>query len=164
MKENGIQSNQTAKQSSAIDVGKIIDDSSLNRVSISVIFLCGLIMMVDGYDFTIIAVAAPRIMKDFNVDTEAFGRVFSAAFLGYLFGAPIFGSLSDRIGRKKALIVGSCIFSIGTLMVCFSNSLWSLIPIRIFTGFGIGAAVPCAITLTSEYSPSRGRGKYISIM
>jgi MFS family permease len=74
------------------------------------------------------------------------------------------GALSDRIGRKKALILGSCIFSVGTLLVFYTNSLSSLIPIRIFTGFGIGGAVPCAITLTSEYSPSRGRGKYVSIM
>jgi MFS transporter, AAHS family, 4-hydroxybenzoate transporter len=163
MKENGSFS-ETANKTSAIDVGKLIDDSSLNPVSISVMFLCGLIMLMDGYDFTIISVAAPRIMKEWNVDTKAFGLAFSAAFLGYLFGAMICGALSDRIGRKKALILGSCIFSVGTLLVFFSNSMSSLIPIRIFTGFGIGGAVPCAITLTSEYSPSKGRGKYVSIM
>jgi MFS transporter, AAHS family, 4-hydroxybenzoate transporter len=164
MNESGIQSSETAPKTSVIDVGKIIDDSRLNRVSVLVILLCGLIMMMDGYDFTIISVAAPRIMKEWRVDTKAFGLVFSAAFLGYLFGATICGALSDKIGRKKALILGSCIFSLGTLLVFFSNSLSSLIPIRVFTGFGIGGAVPCAITLTSEYSPSKGRGKYISIM
>jgi AAHS family 4-hydroxybenzoate transporter-like MFS transporter len=35
---------------------------------------------------------------------------------------------------------------------------------RVFAGIGLGGAVPCAITLTSEYSPSKGRGKYISVM
>jgi MFS transporter, AAHS family, 4-hydroxybenzoate transporter len=164
MNDRETPSSETGNQAPVIDVGKIIDDSRLNRVSILVILLCGLIMMMDGYDFSIITVAAPKIMEEFRVDYEAFGRVFSAAFFGYLFGAPIFGALSDRIGRKKALIIGSCIFSIGTLLVCGSHSLTSMIPIRIFTGFGIGAAVPCAITLTSEYSPSRGRGKYVSIM
>jgi MFS transporter, AAHS family, 4-hydroxybenzoate transporter len=160
----GSKTNGTVDKQSAIDVGKIIDDSSLNPVSISVIFLCGLIMLMDGFDFTIISVAAPRIMKEWNVDTKAFGLAFSAAFFGYLFGATICGALSDRIGRKKALILGSCIFSVGTLLVYYSYSLSSLIPIRVFTGFGIGGAVPCAITLTSEYSPSKGRGKYVSIM
>jgi AAHS family benzoate transporter-like MFS transporter len=111
----GIQSGGTAGKTPAIDVGKLIDDSRLNRVSISVIFLCGLIMMMDGYDFTIIAVAAPRIMREWNVDTKAFGVALSAAFLGYLFGAMTCGALSDRIGRKKALILGSCIFSVGAL-------------------------------------------------
>jgi MFS transporter, AAHS family, 4-hydroxybenzoate transporter len=164
MSVRGFNAHGTTGNPSAIDVGKIIDDSSLNPVSMSVLFLCGLIMLMDGYDFTIISVAAPRIMKEWNVDTEAFGLAFSAAFLGYLFGATICGTLSDRIGRKKALLLGACIFSVGTLLVYFSNSLSSLIPIRIFTGFGIGGAVPCAITLTSEYSPSKGRGKYVSIM
>jgi MFS transporter, AAHS family, 4-hydroxybenzoate transporter len=147
-----------------IDVGKIIDNSKLNRVSISIILLCGLIMIMDGYDYTIITVAAPVIMKEWNIGTGSFGAVFSAAFFGYLFGAPLFGILSDRIGRKKTLILGACIFSIGTLLVYFSHSLWSLIPMRVFAGIGIGGAVPCAITLTSEYSPAKGRGKYVSVM
>ncbi|MBP1623000.1 MAG: pcaK 4 [Acidobacteria bacterium] len=153
-----------AEVSSTIDIGKVIDNSRLNRVSVSVILLCGLIMIMDGYDYTIITVAAPRIMKEWSIGTDRFGIALSAAFFGYLFGAIICGFLSDRIGRKKTLLLGSCIFSVGTLLVFFSNSLASLIPIRVFTGFGIGGAVPCAITLTSEYSPLKGRGKYVSIM
>jgi AAHS family 4-hydroxybenzoate transporter-like MFS transporter len=149
---------------STVDVGQVIDNSRLNRVSISVILLCGLIMLMDGYDYTIITVAAPVIMKEWSVGTDSFGLVFSAAFLGYLFGAITFGTLSDRIGRKGTLIISSCVFSVGTLLAYFSNSTQSLIPIRIFTGFGIGGAVPCAITLTSEYSPLKGRGKYVSVM
>jgi benzoate transport len=147
-----------------IDVGKLIDDSKLNSVSISVIVLCGLIMLMDGYDYQIISVAAPLIKKEWNISNGPFGWVFSAAFLGYLFGAIIFGTLSDKIGRKKTLILAACFFSVGTLLVYFANSLSSLIAVRVFTGIGIGGAVPCAITLTSEYSPLKGRGKYVSIM
>ncbi len=153
-----------ADRTGTIDVGKLIDDSTLNRVSISVILLCGLIMIMDGYTYTIITLAAPVIMTEWHVGTGIFGWVFSAAFFGYLFGATIIGSVSDRIGRKKALILGACFFSVGTLLVCFSHSLWSLIPMRVFAGIGIGGAVPCAITLTSEYSPLKGRGKYVSVM
>jgi MFS transporter, AAHS family, 4-hydroxybenzoate transporter len=156
--------NSASSRSSTIDVGQIIDDSRLNRVSISVILLCGLIMIMDGYDYNIITQAAPVIMQEWNIGTDLFGWVFSAAFLGYLIGALVFGTLSDRIGRKKTLMIASCVFSVGTLLVYFSHSIQSLIPIRIFTGFGIGGAVPCAITLTSEYSPLKGRGKYVSIM
>ncbi|MBN1570332.1 MAG: MFS transporter [Acidobacteria bacterium] len=161
---SGKDANGTAVTPSTIDVGKVIDDSRLNRVSLRVILLCGLIMLMDGYDYSIITVAAPMIMKEWNAGTESFGVVFAAAFFGYLFGAILCGALSDRIGRKKTLILGSCIFTVGTLLVYFSNSVQTLIPIRIFTGFGIGGAVPCAITLTSEYSPLKGRGKYVSIM
>jgi MFS transporter, AAHS family, 4-hydroxybenzoate transporter len=154
----------SVENQSVIDVGKVIDDSTLNKVSLSVILLCGLIMIMDGYDYTIITVAGPLIRKEWSVGTKSFGVVFSAAFFGYLFGAIICGALSDRIGRKKTLIFGACIFSIGTLLAYFSHSIQSLIPMRVFTGFGIGGAVPCAITLTSEYSPLKGRGKYVSIM
>jgi MFS transporter, AAHS family, 4-hydroxybenzoate transporter len=154
----------SAENQSVIDVGKIIDESRLNIVSLTVILLCGLIMMMDGYDYTIISVAASSIMKEWNVGTKAFGVALAAAPFGYLFGAIIFGTLSDKIGRKKTLIIASFIFSIGTLLVYFCQSMQSLIPVRAFTGIGIGGAVPCAITLTSEYSPLKGRGKYVSIM
>jgi MFS transporter, AAHS family, 4-hydroxybenzoate transporter len=103
-------------------------------------------------------------MKEWSIGPKQFGWALSAAFFGYLIGAPLFGMISDRIGRKKTLILGACIFSVGTLLVYFSHSLWSLIPMRVFAGIGIGGAVPCAITLTSEYSPSKGRGKYVSVM
>jgi MFS transporter, AAHS family, 4-hydroxybenzoate transporter len=150
--------------SSAIDVGQVIDDSKLNKVSIRVILLCGLIMIMDGYDFQLMAVASSTIMKEWNVNTESFGIVFSAVGFGYLFGAIICGTLSDLIGRKKTLILGASIFSIGTLLVYFSHSIVELTILRAFAGMGIGGAVPCAITLTSEYSPSKGRGKYVSVM
>jgi AAHS family 4-hydroxybenzoate transporter-like MFS transporter len=156
--------NRSMEKPSVIDVGQIIDESKLNPVSVRVILLCGLIMLMDGYDYAIITVAARPIMQEWNIGPSQFGWALSAAFLGYLLGAPLFGMISDRIGRKKTLIFGACVFSIGTLLVYFSHSIWSLIPMRVFAGIGIGGAVPCAITLTSEYSPSKGRGKYVSVM
>ena len=147
-----------------VDVGAIIDESRRNQVSVSVILLCGLIMLMDGYDYTIITVAAPMIMKEWGVSQGDFSYAFSAAFFGYLFGAVIFGTVADRVGRKPTLLFASCIFSVGTLLVYFTHSLEGLIAVRVFTGFGIGGAVPCAITLTSEYSPLKQRGKYVSLM
>src|SRR5512138_2295952 len=108
-----------SKIENVVDVGRVIDDSNLNRVSLSVILLCGLIMLMDGYDYTIINVAAPVIMKEWHVSQSLFGSVFAAAFFGYLFGAIIFGTLSDRIGRKKTLILSACVFSVGTLLAYF---------------------------------------------
>jgi AAHS family 4-hydroxybenzoate transporter-like MFS transporter len=156
--------NRFMEKPSVIDVAQVIDESKLNAVSFQVILLCGLIMLMDGYDYTIITVAAPVIREEWNISATMFGIVFSSAMFGYLFGAVIFGTLSDIIGRKKTLLLASLVFSVGTLLVYFSQSLQSLIPIRVFTGAGIGGAVPCAITLTSEYAPLKGRGKYVSIM
>ena len=156
--------NDTQASPATLDVGRLIDDSGRNRISITVILLCGLIMIMDGFDYRIITVAAPLIISDWDVSDGVFSYVFSAAFVGYFFGAIIFGWLSDRIGRKKMLMLTCFIFSVGTLLVYFTNSLESLITVRFFTGIGIGGAVPCAITLTSEYSPLKQRGKYVSIM
>jgi MFS transporter, AAHS family, 4-hydroxybenzoate transporter len=149
---------------SPIDVGKIIDDANLNTISVLTIILCGLIMVMDGFDYQLIANAAPTIMSEWHITKDKFGWVFSAVACGYLLGAIICGALSDAIGRKKTLILGACIFSLGTLCIYFADTIGDLILFRIFSGIGIGGAVPCALTLTSEYSPVKGRGKYVSIM
>lgn len=159
-----IKTGATVENPQVINVGQIIDNSRLNKVSVTVIILCGLVMIMDGYDYQVISVAAPMIMKEWHLNTDSFGFVFSAAFFGYLFGAITCGTLSDIIGRKKTLILGACLFTVGTLLVFFSHSIETLIPMRVFAGIGIGSAVPCAITLTSEYSPLKGRGKYVSVM
>jgi AAHS family 4-hydroxybenzoate transporter-like MFS transporter len=159
-----IKTGGTVENPTVINVGQILDDSKLNKISLSVIILCGLVMIMDGYDYQVISVAAPMIMKEWHLNTDSFGFVFSAAFFGYLFGAIASGTLSDIIGRKKTLILGACLFTVGTLLVFFSHSAETLIPMRVFAGIGIGSAVPCAITLTSEYSPLKGRGKYVSVM
>ena len=157
-------SDKQTSPAATLDVGRIIDDSSRNRIAITVIILCGLIMIMDGFDYRIITVAAPLIISEWNVSDGDFSFVFSAAFVGYFFGAIIFGWMSDRIGRKKTLMITTLIFSIGTFLVYFTYSLETLIAVRVFTGIGIGGAVPCAMTLTSEYSPLKQRGKYVSIM
>ena len=175
----------TSESQSALDVGNVIDESGRNRVAIVVIILCGLIMLMDGFDYRIITVAAPLIINEWGIPDGAFSFVFSAAFVGYFFGAIIFGALSDRIGRKKTLMITAGVFSFGTFFVYFVHPLESpgavqafirlgipletvkllpLIAVRVFTGIGIGGAVPCAITLTSEYSPLKQRGKYVSVM
>ncbi|QDR83479.1 4-hydroxybenzoate transporter PcaK (plasmid) [Sporomusa termitida] len=147
-----------------VDVGKLIDDSKLNKVSLATIILCGFIMMMDGYDMGIMSVTAPAIMEEWGVSATLFGGVFSAAYVGFLFGAIICGTIADKIGRKKVLIFSGIIFSLGTLLVYFSHSVPELILMRIFAGFGFGGAVPVAITLTSEYAPLKGKGKYLSVM
>ena len=96
---SGNNANGAVRKPSTIDVGQIIDDSRLNRVSISVILLCGLIMLMDGYDYTIITVAAPVIMKEWNVGTDFLAGYFPLLFWDIcsarLFSAP------SRIGSGE---------------------------------------------------------------
>ncbi|MEM5816968.1 MAG: MFS transporter [Desulfitobacterium hafniense] len=148
----------------AIDVGQVIEAPSARKLSRLVVALCFIVMLVDGYDNAIISNAAPILMDNWNVSAAAFGPVFSAATFGWMVGATVFGTLADRTGRKAALVIGSFIFSFATLIVIFANSVSVLVVMRFIAGFGIGAAVPPAIVLTSEFAPGRSKAKFVTIM
>lgn len=121
-------------------------------------------MLMDGFDYGIMSNAAPLIMKEWQISSAMFGPVFSVATLGWMLGAILFGTLSDRFGRKKTLIAGAAIFTVLTALVYFSTTLTQLLIIRFFIGVGVGGAVPVAMVLTSEYSPAASRAKSITIM
>jgi AAHS family 4-hydroxybenzoate transporter-like MFS transporter len=74
-----------------------------------------------------------------------------------LLGAIFLAPLADRIGRRR-IVIGACVaFGVCTLSTLLAGSLTTLLPIRLVTGLGLGAAIPNAIALASEYAPKRWR-------
>lgn len=155
--------NEVANRS-AINIVRVIEETKNHSLQHLVIGLCFLIMLMDGYDNAIIANAAPILMKDMNISAKLFGPVFSVSTFGWMIGAALIGSFADVIGRKKCLVYGSVVFTVATLFVIWTNDLTTLIILRFITGVGVGAAVPPAIVLTSEYSPSKSKAKSITFM
>jgi benzoate transport len=149
---------------SAINIVKVIEETKNHSIQYLVVAMCFLIMLMDGYDNSIISNAAPILMKEWKISAALFGPVFSAATFGWMVGAAAIGSLADVIGRKKCLVYGSILFTLATLFVIWTTNVTSLIILRFITGVGIGAAVPPAIVLTSEFSPSRSKAKSVTIM
>ncbi|SHI02997.1 MFS transporter, AAHS family, 4-hydroxybenzoate transporter [Sporobacter termitidis DSM 10068] len=149
--------------SSALNIEDILG-SKISKVSVIVMILCFCILLMDGYDYGIISNASPLIMKEWNIEAAMFGPVFSVATFGWMIGAVVFGAISDRIGRKGTLLIGAAIFTVLSLCLYFSRTLSQLVIIRLITGFGVGGAVPVAMTMTSEYAPQNSKAKFVSIM
>jgi len=149
---------------SVVNVDTVVNSARVSKTAIAVIILCGCIMLLDGYDFGIVSNASPLMIKEWNVNTAQFGIVFSVATFGWMIGAIVFGGISDRIGRKKTLIIGAAIFTVGTLFVMFTHSVDQISIVRFISGIGVGGAVPVAMVLTSEFSPEKSRAKFVTIM
>jgi AAHS family 4-hydroxybenzoate transporter-like MFS transporter len=81
-----------------------------------------------------------------------------------MIGALIFGPLADRFGRKPVLIGCAITFGIGSLFTATADSISQFVAYRVFTGFGMGGAMPNAIALTSEYMPKRCRNAAVMTM
>ena len=74
------------------------------------------------------------------------------------------GPSSDRFGRKIVLTTSVLLFCIFTVIAAWSSSPQEMALLRLLAGMGMGAAMPNATTLLSEYAPLRRRSLLITIM
>ena len=81
-----------------------------------------------------------------------------------MLGALIFGPLADRLGRKRILGWSVAFFGLMSLVSIWAPDLTTLTALRFLTGLGLGGAMPSAITLTSEYCPSKRRSSLVTLM
>lgn len=123
-----------------------------------------LIAFFDGYDTAVIGYIAPSLMGEWGIERADLAPVLSAALFGLAIGAMAFGPVADKIGRKKVLLLSVVIFAMGTLASALTNSLRELEILRFITGLGLGAAMPNAVTLLSEYCPKQKRALIVNTM
>jgi len=140
-----------------MNVRESIDQSPISRQQVIVIFVCFLINIIDGIEILAISFAAPAIAADWDITPQALGIVFSAALAGMFLGAILISPLSDRIGRRKMILLCLTIISIGIIATAFAQSISQLIFFRLFAGLGIGAILASLISIVTEFSPNRHR-------
>jgi AAHS family 4-hydroxybenzoate transporter-like MFS transporter len=146
------------------DLESIIDGSRLSGFQLTIIALCALVAMMDGFDTQSIAFVAPEIAAAWHVAPASFGPVFGIGLFGGLLGAMSFGVASDRFGRKPLLLLAVLIFAGGSLVTPFVDSVGGLIVCRFVTGIGLGGALPSIISITSEYAPKPVRATIVGLM
>lgn len=147
-----------------MNVQNFLNHDKLSKLQLLVFFFTFLIAFFDGYDTAVIGYIAPSLLGEWNIDKSALAPVLSAALFGLAIGAISFGPFADRFGRKKVLIVAVFIFAAGTTLSTFVSSLFELEILRFITGLGLGAAMPNAVTLLSEYSPEKKRALIVNTM
>nr|WP_315593654.1 aromatic acid/H+ symport family MFS transporter [uncultured Cupriavidus sp.] len=140
-----------------VSIEDIVDESPLSRFQILVLALCASIVAIDGFDTAAIGYIAPALRQEWKLPVTALAPAFSAGLFGLMVGALALGSLADRLGRKRVMLLSVLVFGAGTAASAASTSLEMLIVLRFLTGLGLGAAMPTSIALTSEYSPKRHR-------
>ena len=98
-------------------------------------------------DQTVVALAVPSIMEDFNITVSQAGWIATAYILANAIFVPVWGKLGDTIGRKKVYIWGFAIFIIGSVLAGLSWNLSSLIIFRIIQAIASSADYPTAMAI-----------------
>jgi SP family arabinose:H+ symporter-like MFS transporter len=116
-----------------------------------------------GYDTAVISGAIGFLRTRFGLDEVMTGWAASAALVGCIAGASAAGALSDRVGRKRALLVSAVLFAVSAIGAALPRSLAELVTARIIGGLGIGIASMLSPLYIAEVSPARVRGRMVSV-
>lgn len=133
-----------------------------------VYFICVVAAMgglLFGYDWVVIGGAKPFYEVFFGIEENPTmqGLAMTVALLGCMIGATLCGSLADKIGRKRLLIVSSLIFFFSSIGTGAFNSFTAFLCARFVGGVGIGVASGLSPMYIAEVSPSSIRGRLVSL-
>jgi len=148
----------------SVDVQTFLNEQAFSRFQWLIFALCFFVVLLDGFDTAAIGYIAPSLVKEWGVARPALAPVLSAALFGLATGALAAGPLADRFGRKRVLGASVLVFGAACLWSSNSADLNQLTVLRFVTGLGLGAAMPNAVTIMSEYCPDRRRSLLTNAM
>src|SRR5512138_1510845 len=137
----------------------------LDRLSVSVFHrrtaaLLAYVFFFELGDLNSFAYAAPALRQQWELSIRTIATITSASFVGMFIGAMTAGTLSDHIGRKRALMVTTLWYSSMSLLNAFAWNVPSLFATRLLTGVGLSGMTVVAMTYIGEMFPSRVRGAF----
>ena len=144
------------------DIAARLDRLPISRFHRRLLFVVGLAFFFDISDIFTFSYAAPALIHTWHLEVSQIALATSLGFLGMFIGAVGGGIISDRLGRKRSLIVMVSAFSFFSLLNGLAPNLPILLLARFLTGVGISSATVVVMTIVSEFFPPTVRGRYQS--
>lgn len=121
-----------------------------------------LVLLLAVLDQTIVAIALPTIVGEFN-ELAHLSWVVTAYLLTSTVVAPLCGKFGDVYGRKAVLRVAIIAFSVGSVLCALSQTMMELILSRGLQGLGGGGLIVTATAAVGDLVQPRERGRYQGI-
>ncbi len=122
-----------------------------------------LVLLLASLDGTIVGTAMPRVIAQLN-GFDRYAWVATAYLFTSTVTVPIYGKLSDLLGRKRIFLLGVLLFLLGSALCGAAQTMTQLIVFRGLQGLGAGALIPVAIAVVGDLFPPRERGKWQSLI
>jgi len=130
-----------------------------NRARLEIVAAIMLAQFLGALDQTIVGPVLPRISTELN-GADLYTWVVTSYLVTSTAAVPIYGKLSDFVGRKPLLIIGILIFLAGSILSGLSQTMWELIMFRGLQGIGAGALFPISLAVIGDLFTPVERGKY----
>ncbi len=140
------------------------DNAKLGKFHLRVMLIIGSCWVWAAYGVTIVGFMLPSLQEEWQVSSSALGFLASIGMVGMLAGSVVVGSLSDRFGRRKMLMLTMFYLGIMFFFNAITNTYQQLLALRFFTGIGLGAIIPIAGTFVAEFCPTRHRGTLLVLL
>src|SRR6202051_3812577 len=147
-----------------INISRVVDAAPMRSFHYWLILWCLLAMMADGFDLLNASIAGPALIKEWGISRASLGPVFSASLVGFFVGAPFFGYLGDRFGRRLAIITSLILVGVTTWACAWATNLQDLLWLRFLSGLGLGGVLPNVIALNAEFMPKRLRATVLVVV
>ncbi len=116
-----------------------------------------------GFDTGIISGALLFIQKDFILSTEMKELIVSSVLFGAMLSSLLSGALSDRLGRRRVMLIISALFIAGTLIASLAPTVSMILLGRVIIGVAIGIGSYTAPLYIAEVAPKQLRGGLVSL-
>jgi len=147
------------------------EPAKLSSVKLAALFvICFASSAVGGAISTLMSVYLPAVVKEMQgsksqEEVNYLGGLINSLFIfGWAFGGFFWGLISDKTGRKTALILATASYGIFTILTGYMTSWGGIMACRFMSGFGVGGDLVIAFTLVSEVWPQKSKAVYTGIL
>jgi multidrug resistance protein len=114
-----------------------------------------------GIDLYVVAALIPTMADDLGEPVAALGLMVSAYALPNALLAPVFGPLSDRLGRRLAMLGGMTFFAVTVAGTALAPTLPILVGLRVLNGLGAAVVMPAAFAYAGDLPTPAARSRAI---
>lgn len=120
------------------------------RHRVTTLIVLGLLAGLGPFTIDLYLPAFPAVKEDFQTTDAAVQLTLSATTLGFAFGQLVVGPLSDRIGRRRPLLIATTVHVLASVAVALAPDIVSLSLLRVVQGFGAAAGTAVAMAMVRD--------------
>ncbi|NXR40387.1 SV2C protein, partial [Zosterops hypoxanthus] len=140
----------------------IIQECGHGRFQWALFFVLGMALMADGVEVFVVGFVLPSAETDMCIPNSGSGWLGNIVYLGMMVGAFFWGGLADKVGRRQSLLICMSVNGFFAFLSSFVQGYGFFLFCRLFSGFGIGGAMPTVFSYFSEVLAREKRGEHLS--